>query len=128
MDSDTPKTQMLMEYGMKSISSQLLWNYISSENGLKQWFADKVKITHKEYEFAWSGTVQRAHLVAMRSGVYLKLRWEGDPNNVFFEMRISKNELTGETMLSVSDFGDRQDDVRDLWDAQIEVLKRILGC
>ena len=38
-----------LEFGMKSTPVAILWDYISSENGLKQWFADNVKIKDKQY-------------------------------------------------------------------------------
>lgn len=128
MESEINKVRVVIEYDMRSISSAMLWNYISTENGLEQWFADDVRFNHKECEFLWNGVAQGAHIIAMRSGVYIKFRWDEEPKDTFFEMRISKNELTGATMLSVTDFGEDEEDVHDLWNAQVEVLKRILGC
>ena len=40
-----------LEFDMKSTPVAILWDYISTENGLKQWFADNVKIKDKEYSF-----------------------------------------------------------------------------
>lgn len=128
METESVKKRVLMEYDMMMVSQPLLWNYLSTSSGLERWFADKVTVDGKIYEFHWSGSVQRARLLAMRSGVYVKMRWEEDSRDVFFEMSISKNELTGATVLSIVDFGEDEDDVRDLWNSQIEVLKRILGC
>ena len=128
METESVKKRVLMEYDMMMVSQPLLWNYLSTSNGLERWFADKVTVDGKIYEFQWSSSVQRARLLAMRSGVYVKMRWEEDSRDVFFEMSISKNELTGATVLSIVDFGEDEDDVRDLWNSQIEVLKRILGC
>ena len=48
---------------------------------------------------------------------------------VFFELRISSSELTGATMLVITDFAypDEMADSRGLWDHQIETLRRKLG-
>ncbi len=124
------KKKTLIEFDMKSAPVSLLWTYISTANGLKQWFADDVKIDHKQYTFSWKGSQQEAHLVGMRTGAYIKLRWEEDNPGVFFEMRITVNELTDSTMLSIIDFAedDEIDELRDLWIYQIDTLKRIIGC
>ncbi|MBR6639837.1 MAG: hypothetical protein IKL35_05675 [Muribaculaceae bacterium] len=127
---ETTKKKLLFEYDMKSVPVMLLWNYISTENGLNQWFADDVKIENKEYVFTWGKSSQTAHLLGARTGIYLKLRWEEDAPGVYFEMRITVNELTDATMLSVTDFAEdgEEEEVEDLWTSQIDTLKRMLGC
>lgn len=127
---ETTKKKLLFEYDMKSVPVMLLWNYISTENGLNQWFADDVKIENKEYVFTWGKSSQTAHLLGARTGIYLKLRWEEDAPGVYFEMRITVNELTDATMLSVTDFAEdgEEEEVEDLWPSQIDTLKRMLGC
>lgn len=127
---ETTKKKLLFEYDMKSVPVMLLWNYISTENGLNQWFADDVKIENKEYVFTWGKSSQTAHLLGARTGIYLKLRWEEEAPGVYFEMRITVNELTDATMLSVTDFAEdgEEEEVEDLWTSQIDTLKRMLGC
>ena len=127
---ETTKQKLLFEYDMKSAPVALLWNYITTENGLNQWFADDVKIKNKDYVFTWSKSSQTAHLLGARTGMYIKMRWEDDLPGVYFEMRITVNELTDATMLAVTDFADdgEEEEVEDLWTSQIETLKRLLGC
>lgn len=127
---ETTKKKLLFEYDMKSAPVALLWNYITTENGLNQWFADDVKIENKNYVFTWGKSSQTAHLLGYRTGMYIKMRWEGDLPGVYFEMRITVNELTDTTMLSITDFAEdgEEDEVEDLWTSQIESLKRLLGC
>lgn len=127
---ETTKKKLLFEYNMKSIPVMLLWNYISTENGLNQWFADAVEINNKEYIFKWGKSSQSAHLLGLRTGMYIKLRWEDEPLGSYFEMRITVNELTDATMLSITDFAEsgEEQEVEDLWTSQIDALKRLLGC
>lgn len=127
---ETTKKKLLFEYDMKSAPVALLWNYITTENGLNQWFADDVKIENKNYVFTWGKSSQTAHLLGSRTGMYIKMRWEDDLPGVYFEMRITVNELTDTTMLSITDFAEdgEEDEVEDLWTSQIESLKRLLGC
>lgn len=48
----------------------------------------------------------------------------------YLEMRIARHELTGDIVLTVIDFAeeDEQDDCRSLWAAQVDKLKRAIGC
>ncbi len=45
------KSKFQLEFEMKSVPVALLWNYISSINGLTEWFADEVSISGKTYTF-----------------------------------------------------------------------------
>ena len=46
------KSKFQLEFEMKSVPVALLWNYISSINGLTEWFADEVSISGKTYTFS----------------------------------------------------------------------------
>lgn len=124
------KRKIVLEYDMKSTPVLLLWNYVSTANGLSEWFADEVVFNHKDCVFSWNGASQQAMMLGARLGVYIKFRWEGDSAGCFFEFRISVNELTDATVLQVTDYaevGDEQDAI-DLWNLQIETLRRRIGC
>ncbi|MBO5272876.1 MAG: hypothetical protein IJ352_06525 [Muribaculaceae bacterium] len=119
-----------MEFDMKSTPVSILWDYISSENGLKQWFADNVKIKDKDYTFIWKGYSQEAKMVGMRKGLALKLQWLDAPSRTYFEMRILTSEMTDNTVLQITDFAeeDEMDESQDLWRSQIDTLRRVIGC
>ena len=124
------KEKFTIDYPMKSVPVALLWNYISSPNGLEQWFADEVQHSGKSYTFLWSGSGQDATLLSTRTGVYIRFRWNEDTDHSYFELRIQVSELTDTTALIVTDFAepDEIDEMKDLWDSQIETLQRVLGC
>ena len=107
------KEKFIVEYDLKSVSPTLLWSYIGTKNGLADWFADDVQNEEKLFTFFWNKSSQQAHQIAEK----------------FFELRISSSELTGATMLVITDFAypDEMADSRDLWDHQIETLRRKLG-
>lgn len=119
-----------MEFDMKSTPVAILWDYISTENGLKQWFADNVKIKDKEYLFIWKGYSQEAKVVGMRKGLAIKLQWLDSPSRTYFEMRILTSEMTDNTVLQITDFSedDEMDESQDLWRSQIDTLRRVIGC
>lgn len=125
----TNKEKMHIEYPLKG-SAAMIWRYIGTEHGLSTWFADRIEIDGKKYKFCWGKEECRtATLIAQRNGVYVRLRWDDENAHTFFEMRITYNEITRVHTLEVTDFADKDeiDDQRDLWDSQIEYLKRISG-
>ena len=111
-------------------SAPMIWRYIGTAAGLSPWFADKVVAEGKTFIFYWGKSERRiAHTVTQRNGVYVRLRWDDEEPHTYFEMRISYNELTRQHTLEITDFAekDEADDQRDLWDMQIEKLRRLSG-
>lgn len=119
-----------MEFDMKSTPVMMLWNYISTENGLKQWFANDVKIQDRSYLFMWKGYSQEAHLVGMRKGLALKLQWLDASEKTYFEMRILTSEMTDKTVLQITDFAEEGEleESKNLWQSQVDTLRRVIGC
>lgn len=124
------REKFTIEFEMKSIPVSLLWTYISSASGLKEWFADSVETKGKEYIFTWNKYPQTANQVSIRTGSHIRFRWADDPSKDYFEMRIIVNELTDATTLVVTDFAEPEDieDSKELWETQVDVLRRVLGC
>ena len=123
------KEKIFLEYPLKG-SAAIIWKYIGTTAGLSPWFADKVESFDRTYSFYWGKTEKKiAHLVAQRNGVYVKFRWEDESPNTYFEMRISYNELTRENTLEITDFADKDEieDQKELWNSQIENLRRQSG-
>ena len=84
----------------------------------------------KTYNFYWGKSEQRAaNLIAQRNGVYVRFKWEDEEQHNFFEMRITYNELVMQHMLEITDFAEKDeiDDLKNLWDSQIEQLRRHTG-
>ena len=125
------KTKVRMEYMLKGGSNTIVWGIISTPSGLESWFADKVSAEDKIFTFRWSKTESRqAEVVAIRSNSYIRFHWMDDEERKsYFELKINYNELTEDLMLEVTDFAypDETDDVKDLWESDIEKLKRVSG-
>ena len=123
------KEKIHIEYPLKG-SAAMIWKYIGTEAGLSAWFSDKIEVVGKNFKFYWGKVECRtATLIAQRNGVYVRLRWDDEEPNTFFEMRILFNEMTREHTLEITDFAstDEINDQKDLWDSQIEYLKRHSG-
>ncbi len=124
------KEKFVIEYDLKKVSPSLLWTYIGTRNGLSDWFADDVRGDGKQFIFYWNKSSQEAQQTGMRAGSYIRFHWLDDEDEKsFFELRIFSSELTGATMLSITDFAypDEMEDSRGLWNYQMESLRRKLG-
>lgn len=123
------KEKIRLEYLMKG-SANMIWRSIGTPQGLSTWFADRVETTGRTYTFMWGKTEQRnATLAAQRNGVYVRFRWEDEDQHCFFEMRITYNEMVRQHTLEITDFAEKDEieDTRNLWDSQIEQLRRNTG-
>ena len=125
------KTKVRMEYMLKGGSNSIVWSIISTPSGLETWFADKVTSSDKIFTFRWGKTESRqAEIVGIRTNSYIRFHWMDDEERKsYFELKINYNELTEDLMLEVTDFAypDETDDVKDLWESDIEKLKRVSG-
>ena len=125
------KEKIKMEYMLKGGSSNVIWNIISTPSGLETWFADKVSAKDKRFTFRWGKTEFReADLINYRANSFVRFHWlDDEERKSYFELKIVYNELTEDLMLEVTDWAEagEGDDVRDLWDSDIEKLKRVSG-
>jgi uncharacterized protein YndB with AHSA1/START domain len=117
------------EYMIHS-SKHILFNYISTEAGLKEWFADEVKEVGDIFTFFWEGSSQMARLISMKEDHHVRFKWVDIHEPVFFEFRIDTDELTGDIALIITDFAEDESSVESaklLWKSQIEALFHVLG-
>ncbi|MCQ2059325.1 MAG: START-like domain-containing protein [Bacteroidaceae bacterium] len=116
-----------LEYELNSTSLTMIWDAISTAPGLESWFADSVKISNKTYSFTWGKNESRdADLINCRQFTYVRFHWLDSLPGTYFEIRITRNELTQTYALEIIDFADgtELDDVRSIWNSAIEELHR----
>ena len=139
------KEKFNIEYVFDNVSRSSLWNHITTPRGLSSWFAEKVTIKNNVYTFIWNKDElkARAELIKQKEQIRYCLETENaGPFSYFenilllfwfrlfyFEFSIHTLELTGTTFLQITDFAepDEKEDAIDLWDSQIDTLKRTLG-
>jgi uncharacterized protein YndB with AHSA1/START domain len=124
-----PKGKFTLEYVIRTPVS-LLYDFLTTPNGLAEWFADGVDLKNDIYTFDWDGARQSARIVGSKLDSYLRLRWLDKPEGSYFEFRMEQDELTGEVSLYVTDFGENEEDIatlRHLWNTQIQRLVKALG-
>ena len=109
----------------------VIWSIISTPSGLETWFADKVSSKNKTFTFRWGKTEERkAEVTSIRTNNYIRFHWLDDENpKSYFEFKLVYNELTKDIMLEITDWAnpDEKEDVKDLWDSDIEKMRRTSG-
>jgi uncharacterized protein YndB with AHSA1/START domain len=109
-------------------SPKVLYNRLSTASGLAEWFADDVRVQGKRYTFIWEGSEQTAEMTLRKENRLVRFT-SADDENLYFEFKISQDELTGDVSLIINDFSeeDEVEETRELWNTQIAELKHILG-
>ncbi|CCX62691.1 putative uncharacterized protein [Bacteroides sp. CAG:598] len=125
------KQKIHLQYPLNATSKTILWNAISTPSGLEGWFADGVQSDNKTVTFFWGKTESRsAEIIAVRAYSFIRFRWTDLKNSRdYFEFRMSNSELTNDFTLEIIDFAAESevDDMRELWDSQVETLRRVCG-
>ena len=125
------KKKIHLQYPLNATSKTILWNAISTPSGLEGWFADGVQSDNKTVTFFWGKTESRsAEIIAVRAYSFIRFRWPDLKNSRdYFEFRMSNSELTNDFTLEIIDFAaeNEVDDMRELWDSQVETLRRVCG-
>ena len=126
------KEKFQIEFPINS-SKGVLYNCMSTPSGLSEWFCDDVNIKKDVHTFIWDGSEEVARLMTKKKDEYVKFKWleseEDENDGTYFELRIRVDEMTGERAIIVTDFAeeDEIEDARELWVAQLDRLRRVLG-
>jgi uncharacterized protein YndB with AHSA1/START domain len=124
------KNKFKLEYPLNNASPQILWNSIGTAYGLSEWFADAVTEDNGHYTFRWNNHQQQATLLHAKPNVYIRLQWDEDHGTeAFFELKIVSSELSHDIILQITDFADpaETEDMKMLWNQQVDELKRVTG-
>ncbi|CAN5406594.1 hypothetical protein BH09BAC5_BH09BAC5_25610 [soil metagenome] len=124
-----PKGKFQLEYIIHTPVT-LLYDFLTTPNGLAEWFADGIDLKNDIYTFDWDGQKQSAKILSAKIDNHIRLRWLDKAEGTYFEFRLNQDELTNEVSLNITDFGDGDDDIatsRRLWDSQIQRLVKALG-
>ena len=123
------KIEYKLEFPIRA-SAPLLYNYLSTPDGLSEWFADNVNSRGEKFYFIWEGSEESATLLSKKNNSFIKFKWdEQEDENTFFEFRIEIEEITKDVSLMVTDFADKDEleEAKMLWESQINDLHHIIG-
>jgi hypothetical protein len=68
-------------------------------------------------------------MLAAEENEYVVYKWDWMDEDEYFEFRIEKSPVTNETLLTITDFAEKNDigDQTLLWEAQMHDLKHRVG-
>ncbi|MBT3364872.1 MAG: SRPBCC domain-containing protein [Flavobacteriales bacterium] len=119
-----------LEFPVRS-SEHILFSCLSTPSGLSEWFCDDVNSRGETFSFFWDGSEEVAKLVKSKKNTFIQFKWESDegPSGFSFEFRIETDELTGDTLLRVTDHveSDEVEEMKLLWTSQVASLLRHIG-
>ncbi|HKK80030.1 MAG TPA: START-like domain-containing protein [Phaeodactylibacter sp.] len=118
-----------MEFLFKA-SPAILYKFFTTPSCLVRWFCDEVDIQGERFVFYWSGSAEEAELIEHEEDKRLRFQWEdAEGDDEYFEFDFSKSPVTGETIVQLTDFcdADEVDDQKQLWESQMEDLRKETG-
>lgn len=129
------KYKFTKEYGFRA-SAKMLYPYLTTIQGLSDWFVDKVWIDdEKVFHFEWQNEPLRAIMKTHKTNSFVKYEFfakTGDEQSKlanYVEFKLDIDELTQVTYLKVIDFSEMNDEAElsDMWDNFIYTLKEKVG-
>lgn len=130
MPKKQSRVQLVLEFPLKC-SPSMLYNYIQTASGLQEWFAHKVVTKSRtDYVFEFDdGQVSKATLQRAVNNKLVRYHWDNTPEDEYMEMEIIVDELTEDVAIKVTEFcsEDEKREIAELWTAQMEILKDVIG-
>lgn len=123
------KIKFELEFPLHS-SPAFLFQYLSTPDGLSEWFADNVNSRSDIYTFMWDGAEEQAKRLSHKTNERIRYQWmEDSDGDSYFEFRIQVDALTKDVSLIVTDFADEDevDESKMFWENQISELKHTIG-
>jgi uncharacterized protein YndB with AHSA1/START domain len=124
-----PAGKFEMEFVIRA-SEDMVFEFVSTESGLSEWFCDDVNIRDGVFTFNWDGQIQQAKLIKEVPPISIRYQWLDKNDGSYFEFRTQKDELTNDISLIITDFAtDKADEIsaRLLWASQVDKLLHVLG-
>lgn len=122
------KIPYTIEFTVRS-SPAILFEFLSTASGLQEWFADHVQQKEGVFSFSWNGSEEKAKIIDTLQDEFVRFHWLDSAANEYFEFKITRSEVTGETVLLVTDFAEKTEieDQTQLWDSQLKDLFHRIG-
>ena len=118
-----------LEFQIKS-SVSVLFNAISTPDGLSEWFANNVNWKGNVYTFIWDDSEEEAELLKKVNNQLIRFRWLNEDDDTFFEFKIEVDPVTNDVTLFVTDFAEDEEEKENgakLWETQVYALMKRIG-
>lgn len=127
------KIKFNAEYEINA-SPKMLYPYLSTPTGLKEWFADDVNLNEdKTFAFIWDGIKSKALKSAQKTNMMVKFEFtttdSSDKDFAYLDLRLEENDLTQTSFLKVIDYSEATDlkELEALWENLIDNLRAAVG-
>ena len=110
-------------------SPAFLYQYLSTPDGLAEWFADNVNSRSDIFTFIWDDSEEEAKRISYKTNERIRYKWLAEEDDTYFEFRIEVDAITKDVSLMVTAFSD-EDEVEEskmFWENQISELKQKIG-
>ena len=129
------KEKLYIERELKSNSPSIIWNIISTPEGLSRWIADKVQLDGDELTLTWkkpdgNNKTMKARVDALSKNRYFRFQWEEETEpEAVIELRMEKSEITNDHFLCITDYAlpDELEQLEDLWEEDFARLRQNTG-
>ncbi|MEY2971376.1 MAG: START-like domain-containing protein [Schleiferiaceae bacterium] len=124
------RVPLVIEFPVRC-SAAMLYSFLSTPSGLSEWFCDDVNSRGDTFRFFWGDSEEVATVVRKKTNFFIQYKWEHDDSDskFSFEFRIDVDDLTGDGLLTVTDYveADEESEMKSLWQSQITTLLRTVG-
>lgn len=129
-----PKSQRKQKYSIEysvNCSPNILFEFLSTTEGLQEWFADKVLQKDQVFSFFWDDIENKAECFELVQDQSIKFRWlnKDTSDEEFFGFNLEKSEISNRTIFTITDFASNQElaDQKRLWEYQVKGLFHRIG-
>jgi len=129
--------KLTIEYPLSTESPKIVWDMISNATGMQKWLADSVTEDGDVMTFTWGHPwterdTKQSRGLEKEKYDHIRMLWDyhEDTPEAIWEMRIEKSDLTGHLNLLITDYAadeDEANDLRGIWDDNLERLHRVSG-
>ncbi len=131
--------KLTIEYPLNTRSTRIVWDMISNAAGMQKWLADKV-VEEKDREtltFTWGQPwterdTKQSRILEVEKLDHIRMMWDyhEDTPEAYWEMKIVESDETGHLTLLITDYAaddDEAEDLRGIWDDNLDRLHRVSG-
>lgn len=111
-------------------SPTIIYKFLTTPDCLIRWFCDDCNVVDNVFTFEWDGEAEEASIIEDIENELLKLEWEEfEGEDEFLEFKLSRSEVTSETILLLTAFcdADEVEQEKQFWETQMEDLRRASG-
>lgn len=129
------KQKIIIERELRSNSESIIWELISTAEGLARWVADDVQLDGKVLKFTWGQVwshheIREAVITDKKKNQFIRYRWIDETDeDAYIELKIIRTDLTNDYILCITDYALPEDaeQLSELWEDDLDRLHRSTG-